>query len=139
MNIIALTGNVVKDPETRTTPSGKSVSRLRIASNHPLNDDEVLYIDVETWDKQSEFVSKYVKKGSGLEVTGRLKLDQWEKDGVKQSKHLVVADRVHFSTVGGKKKDGDNSQKTYTSNTKPDEQSSEQDDIDFATAAGIKS
>lgn len=139
MNIIALTGNVVKDPETRTTPTGKSVSRLRIASNHPLNDEEVLYIDVETWDKQSEFVSKYVKKGSGLEVTGRLKLDQWEKDGVKQSKHLVVADRVHFSTVGGKKKEGNDTVYTAKTSTAVDEQSSAQDDVDFATAAGIRS
>lgn len=129
MNVIALTGNVVKDPNTRITPSRKSVSTMRIAVNNPLNDAEVLFIDVESWEKQSEFVAKYVKKGSAVEVLGRLKLDEWEKDGVKQSKYLVSASSINF--IGSKKKDD-------ASNTaNKDEQSSEMDDAEFAKLAGI--
>ena len=133
MNVIALTGNVVKDPNTRSTPTGKSVSTLRIAVNNPLNDDEVLYIDVESWDKQSEFVSKYVKKGSAVEVMGRLKLDEWIKEGVKQSKYVVSAERIHF--IGSKKKDAGNT--STPSFSKDDEQSSPEDDAAFAKKLGI--
>ena len=63
----------------------------------------MLYIDVDTWDKQGEFVSKYVKKGSLLGIAGKLKMDEWtDKEGKKQTKYAIVADRVHF--IGGKKK-----------------------------------
>lgn len=128
MNNISLVGNVVKDPTSRSTPSGKNVSTLRLAVNNPLNDKEVLFIDVDSWDKQAEFVGKHVKKGSLVSVAGRLKMDEWVKDGAKQSKYFVVADRINF--VGGKKKED--------GSVSNDSQSDEFDDAAFAAAAGIK-
>lgn len=128
INNIVLAGNVVKDPSTRSTPSGKNVATLRLAVNNPLNDKEVLFIDVDSWEKQAEFVGKFVKKGSAVSVVGRLKMDEWEKNGEKQSKYLVVADRINF--IGGKKKEG--------ASTSNDNQSDEFDDAAFAAAAGIK-
>ena len=133
INNIVLAGNVVKDPSSRTTPSGKNVSTIRLAVNNPLNDKEVLFIDVETWDKQAEFINKFVKKGSSVSAVGRLKLDEWVKDGNKQSKYFVVADRVNF--VGNKKKDGE---ATSASSSESEPQSDEFDDAAFAAAAGIK-
>lgn len=103
INSIVLAGNVVADPESRSTQSGKTVATFRLAVNNPLNDKDVVYIDVDTWEKQADFVTTYVKKGSGVSVVGRLRQDSWEKDGKKQSKIIVVADRVNF--LGGKKKD----------------------------------
>lgn len=128
LNNIVLAGNVVKDPVTRSTPMGKSVATVRLAVNNPLNDKEVLFIDVETWEKQAEFVGKHVKKGSSVSAVGRLKMDEWMKDGVKQSKYLVVADRINF--IGGKKKEDNSSNDSA--------QSDEFDDAAFASAAGIK-
>ena len=128
INSISLTGNAVRDPETRTTPKGASVTTVRLAHNDPLT-DKPLYIDVDAWEKQGEFVAKYVKKGSFIDVTGKLKMDEWtDKEGKKQTKYLVVADRVHFG--GGKKKEG--------ASTSNDSQSDEFDDAAFAAAAGIK-
>ena len=103
INSIVLAGNVVADPESRSTQTGKAIATFRLAVNNPINDKDVVYIDVDTWEKQADFVTNYVKKGSAVSVVGRLKQDSWEKDGKKQSKILVVADRVNF--VGGKKKD----------------------------------
>jgi len=103
INSIVLAGNVVADPESRSTQTGKAIATFRLAVNNPINDKDVVYIDVDTWEKQADFVTTYVKKGSAVSVVGRLKQDSWEKDGKKQSKTLVVADRVNF--VGGKKKD----------------------------------
>lgn len=103
INSIVLAGNVVADPESRSTQSGKTVATFRLAVNNPLNDKDVVYIDIDTWEKQADFVTNYVKKGSGVSVVGRLRQDSWEKDGKKQSKIIVVAERVNF--LGGKKKD----------------------------------
>jgi single-strand DNA-binding protein len=104
INSVVLAGNVVADPESRNTNSGKAVATFRLAVNNPINDKDVVYIDVDTWEKQAEFVGNYVKKGSSVSVVGRLKQDSWEKDGKKMTKTLVVAERVGF--LGGKKKDG---------------------------------
>ena len=120
INNIVLAGNVVNDPINRLTVTGKSVSTIRLAVNNPLNDKEVLYINVDVWDKQSEFVQKYVKKGNGLSVVGRLKQDEWEKDGVKRTSYSVVADRVNF--FGAKKKEdggGVPNNTTVAANAKP--------------------
>ena len=135
LNNIVLAGNVVKDPTTRSTPTGKNVSTLRLAVNNPLNDKEVLYIDIETWDKQAEFVGKHVKKGSSVSAVGRLRLDEWMKDGNKQSKYLVIADKVNF--IGSKKKE-DGAAVASVNIASNDAQSDDFDDAAFAVAAGIK-
>ena len=103
LNVIILAGNAVADPVTRTTQTGKNITTVRLAVNNPLNDEEVLYIDVDTWDKQSDFVSKYVKKGNSLSVVGRLKSREYTgSDNVKRTAFSVVCERINF--IGSKKK-----------------------------------
>lgn len=105
INVIIVGGNATVDPTTNTTASGKKVARFRLAVNNPLNEKEVLYIDVDTWEKQADFVEKYVKKGSALCVVGRLKMDEFTgKDGQKRSKYTIITERLNFMG-GGKKKD----------------------------------
>ena len=133
LNVVTMVGNVVADPTNRNTTTGKSVSTLRLAVNNPINDKEVLFINVDTWEKQAEFVHKFVKKGSMVSVVGRLKQDDWEKDGVKRTSYAIVADRVNF--VGGKKKD-DAAVKVDVAPS--NDQSDNFDDAAFAAAAGIK-
>jgi single-strand DNA-binding protein len=128
LNVITLVGNVVADPTSRSTNTGKNVATVRLAVNNPLNDKEVLFINVDTWEKQADFVTKFVKKGSMVSAVGRLRQDEWEKDGVKRTAYSVVAERVNF--IGSKKKDG--------AATGGNDQSSDFDDAAFAQAAGIK-
>ena len=105
LNVIILAGNAVADPVVRTTQGGKNIATIRLAVNNPLNDEEVLYIDVDTWDKQSEFVQKYVKKGNSLSVVGRLKSREFTgSDGIKRKAYSVVCSQINF--IGSKKKDG---------------------------------
>ena len=106
INVVALAGNAVGDPTVRSTNSGKKVASFRLAVNNPLSEKEVLFIDVDTWEKQAEFVEKYVKKGSLISVVGRLKQDTWEKDGQKRSSISVITERLNFVN-SGKKKDED--------------------------------
>ena len=104
INSVVLAGNVVADPMARSTSTGKNIASFRLAVKNPINDKDTVFIDVDVWEKQAEFVTTHVKKGSSVSVIGRLKQDSWEKDGEKKTKILVVADRVNF--IGGKKKDG---------------------------------
>ena len=128
LNVITLVGNVVADPTSRATNTGKNVATVRLAVNNPLNDKEVLFINVDTWEKQADFVTKFVKKGSMVSAVGRLRQDEWEKDGVKRTAYSVVAERVNF--IGSKKKEA-------TPGASNDH-SSDFDDAAFAQAAGIK-
>ena len=103
LNVIILAGNAVADPVVRTTASGKNISTVRLAVNNPLNDEEVLYIDVDTQEKQAEFTQKFVKKGNSLSVVGRLKSREYTgNDGVKRTAFSVVCERINF--IGSKKK-----------------------------------
>ena len=107
INVVALAGNAVGDPTVRSTNSGKKVATFRLAVNNPLSEKEVLFIDVDTWEKQAEFVEKYVKKGSLISVVGRLKQDTWEKDGQKRSSISVITERLNFVNSGKKKDAGE--------------------------------
>ena len=109
INVAVIAGNAVADPIIRATNSGKKVASVRMAVNNPINEKEVLFIDVDVWEKQAEFVEKYVKKGSLLSVVGRLKQDSWEKDGQKQSKISIIAEKINFVN-SGKKKSGDDAE-----------------------------
>jgi len=62
--------------------------------------DEVCFIDVTTFGRTAEVVNQYLGKGSSVLVEGKLKLDSWEKDGQKRSKHKIIGDRIVMT--GGK-------------------------------------
>ena len=101
LNSVNIMGNLTKDPELKYTQSGKSVCSLSIASNriYTKNNEkvsEVSYFDVEVWGAIAENCAKYLSKGRGIIVEGRLKQDRWEKDGKTQSKVRIVANSIHF-------------------------------------------
>lgn len=105
-NKVILLGNLTRDPEMRTTPSGLSIAKLGLAVNRSYSTrdgerkEEVTFIDVDAFGKQAEAISKYLKKGSPLMMEGRLKLDQWEgQSGEKRSKLSVVLESFQF--IGG--------------------------------------
>lgn len=101
LNSVNIMGNLTRDPEIRYTPAGKGVCSLSIANNrvYTKNNEkvtEVSYFDVEVWGPSADNCVKYLKKGSGIIVEGRLKQDRWEKDGKMQSKVRITANSVHF-------------------------------------------
>ncbi len=97
-NRTALIGNLTRDPDIAQTKSGTNICELRIGcSTRTREGDDVLFIDVVTWDKTAESCAKCLKKGSEILVDGRLKMSEWEgPDGVKRTKFSVVAHRVVF-------------------------------------------
>lgn len=101
-NKVILVGNVTRDPELRYISSGTAVTDIGLAVNDRRKNaqgewvEETTFVDVTLWGRTAEVAGEYVSKGSPLLIEGRLKLDQWEKDGKKNSKLRVVCDRMQL-------------------------------------------
>lgn len=100
MNRYNAIGNLTKDPICRDAGESK-VCNFSIAINeyHYSNGNKnqsTFYIDVESWNRQAENCSRFLKKGQKVAIEGKLKNNSWEKNGQKFNKFICVADRVHF-------------------------------------------
>lgn len=109
LNRVFLMGNLTRDVELRHTNSNQAVATIGLAVNRrwrsPDGEDreEVTFVDCEAWGKTAETMSRYLAKGRPVFIEGRLKLDQWEKEGQKFSKLKVVIENFQFidSKPGG--------------------------------------
>lgn len=106
INHVVLTGNLTRDPELRSTRSGMSVCSLRLASNTRRKSadgtwgDKANYFDVTVFGAQGDNCARFLAKGSGVAVQGRLEWSEWEaQDGGKRQSVQVIADNVQF--LGG--------------------------------------
>lgn len=101
-------GNVTRDPELRTTTSGTQVCSFSIAVNRSYRgsdgnqQDQVSFIECIAWGKSGETIAQYVKKGSGLLVSGRLEQRSWDdkNSGQRRSRTEVVVDDFTFIGSG---------------------------------------
>jgi len=106
VNIVIAAGHLTRDPELRYTPSGVAVCNFGLAINRQWKGKdgeekkEVCFIDCVAWQKRGEAIAEYLRKGAPIFVEGHLEFQQWEKDGERRSKHVVVVDRFEF--VGAK-------------------------------------
>jgi len=99
MNVVALIGRVVADPELRYTPNGVAVTTLRIAVDRRFKsqsgEKETDFFDVIAWRQSAEFAANYLSKGRLVAVQGSLQQRSWvQQDGQKRSKIEVVADQL---------------------------------------------
>ena len=108
-----IVGNITRDPELRSTPSGAQVCGFSVAVNRTYKDNSganqetVSFIDCSAWGRAGEIIAQYAKKGSGILVSGRLEQRSWEdKEGQKRSRVEIVVEDFNF--VGGNG-DGGNS------------------------------
>lgn len=108
LNKVLLLGNLTRDPEVRYTPKGTAVGDLGLAVNRRVSDgngnwsDEVTFVDVTVWGTNAENAQKYLTKGRGVFIEGRLQMDTWEdkQSGQKRSKLKVVAEVLQFLPDG---------------------------------------
>lgn len=122
-NKVVLMGNLTRDPETRTTPNGQTVTNFSLAVNRTWRDgngqtqEAVSYIDCVAWGKPGEIIAQYMQKGRALLVSGRLDQRSWDdKDsGAKRSKVEVVVEDFNF--VDGGNGGGDSSAPRSTSSS----------------------
>src|SRR5882672_6211506 len=107
-NKVILAGNLTRDPELRYTPNGKAIAKFGLAINRNWTTEtgekkeEVTFVDIDSFGRQAEVISQYLKKGRPVLVEGRLKLDQWDdkQSGQKRSRLGVVLEAFQFLDSG---------------------------------------
>lgn len=100
-----IAGNVVRDPEMRTTTNGSNVISFSVAVNrsYKVNGeqrDEVSYIDCTAWNKLAEVFSQYLKKGDPILVSGRLNQRRWEDKETGKTRSAVEIIVEDFTFLG---------------------------------------
>lgn len=100
-----ITGNLTRDPETRTTTNGTSVCSFSVAVNrrYTVNGeqrDEVSYFNCSAWGRQGETIQQYAHKGDGILVSGRLRQDRWEDKATGKTRSSVEIVTEDFNFIG---------------------------------------
>lgn len=96
INQVILMGRLTRDPELRTTTTGKSVVNFSLAVDKGGQDAGADFFEIVAWEKLAELIQQYLSKGRRCLVQGRLSQRQWEQDGQKRSRIEVMASDVTF-------------------------------------------
>ena len=138
INIAVITGNLTKDPELRSLPSGTPVCDLRVAVNSRRKDqsgewvDKPNYFDVTVYGPQGENCATYLSKGRPVAVEGRLDWREWEgQDGNKRQAVKIIANSVQFLGGRGDAVEGNQFVPAGAAAESADFPSSTDDDIPF--------
>lgn len=98
-NSCTFTGRVGADPECRYFEDGKMVAKFNLAVDQYAKGPDkgkTLWIGVTVWGKRAQTVADYVKKGSSLLVSGELNIEEWTKEGVKNTKPVIKCSQFVF-------------------------------------------
>lgn len=103
LNKALIIGNLTRDPEVKSLPSGITVASFSVATNRVWKDkngakqENTDFHNVVIFGRQAEIVGQYLKKGSSVLVEGRMQTRSWDaQDGSKKYRTEIVADRVQF-------------------------------------------
>jgi single-strand DNA-binding protein len=106
LNQVTLIGRLGKDPEVKHFEGGNMVAQFSLATDSKYKNkagevkEETEWHNLVVWGKQAEIAEKYLKKGSQIHVTGKIKTRSWEADGVKKYITEIIVDR--FLMLGTK-------------------------------------
>ena len=105
LNVVAIMGRLVADPELRTTPAGVNVCQFRIACDRNFarqgEQRQADFVDIVAWRQRADFVCKYFQKGSMIAIEGALQSRNYQdKNGNNRTAFAVVAENINF---GGSK------------------------------------
>lgn len=125
LNKALVFGNLTRDPELKTLPSGNAVASFGVATNRVWKDkngakqEAADFHNIVVFGRQAETSAQYLRKGSSVLIEGRMQTRSWDApDGTKKYRTEIVADRVQFgprtggaSTQGVAEKGGSNDEK----------------------------
>lgn len=108
LNKAIIVGNLTRDPELKSLPSGSKVATFSLATNRVWKDssgakqESVDYHNIVVFGRQAETSAQYLKKGQSVLVEGRIQTRSWDAaDGTKKYRTEIVADRVQFGPKAG--------------------------------------
>ena len=130
INQVILMGRLTRDPEQRTTTSGRTVVSFSIAVDRQTQDDQTDFFDITAWEKLGELVMQYLSKGRRVLVQGRLRQDSWDdkETGKKRSRVEVTATDVTFLDGPGDSAGGGGGNSSAGRSTQKEEVVTEIDD-----------
>ena len=111
-NKVILMGNLTRDPETRTTASGQSVTSFSLAVSRSWKgqdgqmQEQTSFINCTAWGRAGETIAQYVKKGNPILVSGRLDQRSWDDKETGQKRSTVEVNVEDFNFVSGGRSDG---------------------------------
>lgn len=101
VNKVTLIGTVGRDPEMRFTPGGSAIANFSMATNESYNDkntgqrvENTEWHRIVAFGKLAEIIQQYVKKGGKLYIEGKLRTNEWEKDGIKRYSTDIIANEM---------------------------------------------
>ena len=124
-NKVTVLGNLTRDPELRSTPTGQNVASFSLAVNRSWKNasgetqEAVDYFDCVAWGKAGEIINQYMQKGRPILISGRLASRSWEQDGNKRSKVEIVVEDFNFIGDGQGQRGGDGGSSASSSSSKP--------------------
>lgn len=136
LNKVFIIGNLTRDPELKSLPSGMQVATFSVATNRVYKDrdgnkqESAEFHNIVVFGRQAETSAQYLKKGSGALIEGRLQTRSWEQDGQKKYRTEIVADRVQF---GDRRSGGSDSYSAQQGAPAPEKSSggSKKESIDY--------
>lgn len=127
LNVVAIMGRLVADPELRTTTQGTNVCTFRIACERSYTPKgqqrQADFVDIVAWGKTAEFICKFFQKGSMIAIDGSIQTRNYQdKQGNKRTAVEVVANNISFAGAKAADKpaarDFDQQTKLYTHEAK---------------------
>lgn len=105
INKVFLFGNLTRDPELKSLPSGTQVSSFGLATNRRFKkgdawEEATEFHNIVVFGRQAETVSQYLKKGSSVFIEGRIQTRSWDSEKGKQYRTEIIAERVQFGPRG---------------------------------------
>ncbi|MDC0828336.1 single-stranded DNA-binding protein [Faecalitalea cylindroides] len=101
MNLVVLSGYLTQDVEIKTTQNGKAVANFQMGVSDPY-DEETTFARCVVWGESAKNLGKYLKKGSFLEVTGKMKNKSYEKDGQKRYYTEIQCNHIEYGPKKGR-------------------------------------
>lgn len=122
LNRASILGNLTRDPETRTTPSGQTVTSFAVATSNSWQDkttgekkEATEFHNVVAWRKLGEICAQYLRKGKKVLIEGRLQTRTWEgNDGHKNYRTEIIADNMIMLDSAGQRGAGGSGAPTAT-------------------------
>ncbi len=136
LNKAMIIGNLTRDPETRNTPSGQTVTSFSVATNMVWNDQsgqqqrKAEFHNVVAWRRLAEICGQYLQKGSKVYIEGRLQTSDWTgQDGVKRYRTEIIAENMIMLDGKGNSESNTNYEKVETNSpeNKTSEENSEEE------------
>ncbi len=108
LNKVMLIGNLTREPESKSTTSGQTVTTFSLATNRVWTDKDgqkqqkAEFHNIVAWGKLGDICAQYLKKGSLVYVEGRLETRSWDgQDGVKRYKTEIVLENMQMGPRAG--------------------------------------